>query len=239
MTGWHREDAIGRTMAEVFHVVDGKTREDCRNPMELAMQQGKTISLNGNCLLIRRDGAESSIEDSAAPIHDRQGRVTGAVIVARDVSAAKALSLKMCELAQHDVLTGLPNRAYLNDRIAQAITAANRHNTKFAVLFLDLDHFKYINDSLGHPTGDRLLQSVAGRLVASVRACRYRVSRQGGDEFVVLLSDITDAKNAAFCAKKLLTMLKAPNFIGHHGLEVSASIGINASIPMTARTRKR
>jgi PAS domain S-box-containing protein len=97
MTGWHREDAIGRTMAEVFHVVDGKTREDCRNPMELVMQQGKTISLNGNCLLIRRDGAESSIEDSAAPIHDRQGRVTGAVIVARDVSAAKALNLKICE----------------------------------------------------------------------------------------------------------------------------------------------
>jgi diguanylate cyclase (GGDEF)-like protein/PAS domain S-box-containing protein len=226
MTGWNREDAIGRTMAEVFHVVDGKTREDSRNPMELAMQESKTVSPNANRLLIRRDGAESSIEDSAAPIHDRQGRVTGAVIVVRDVSAAKALSLKMYELAQHDVLTGLPNRAYLNDRIAQAITAANRHSTKFAMLFLDLDHFKHINDSLGHPTGDRLLQSVAGRLVASVRACDT-VSRQGGDEFVVLLSDITDAKNAAFCAKKLLMMLKAPNFIGHHGLEVSASIGIS------------
>ena len=94
------------------------------------------------------------------------------------------------------------------------------------MLFLDLDHFKHINDSLGHPIGDTLLQSVARRLVSCVRDSDT-VSRQGGDEFIVLLSEVAQAKNAAPCAQKLLTMLKAPNFIGHHGLEVSASIGIS------------
>lgn len=226
MTGWSREDAVGRTLTDVFRIVDGATREACRNPMELAMQQDRTVGLAANSILIRRDGIEFAIEDSVAPIHDRKGRVTGAVIVFHDVSAAKAMTVQMSAMAQHDVLTGLPNRAYLNDRIAQAITVAHRHDGKFAVLFLDLDHFKHINDSLGHPVGDMLLQSVAGRLVRCVRDSDT-VSRQGGDEFIVLLSEIGLAKHAALCAQKLLTMLKAPNFIGHHGLEISASIGIS------------
>jgi diguanylate cyclase (GGDEF)-like protein/PAS domain S-box-containing protein len=226
LTGWSREDATGRSLAEVFHIIDGTTRESCRNPMELAIKQDRTVGLAANSILIRRDGVECFIEDSAAPIHDRQGRVTGAVVVFHDVSAAKAMTVQMSELAQHDFLTGLPNRAYLNDRIAQAITIAHRHSGKFAVLFLDLDHFKHINDSLGHPIGDTLLQSVARRLVSCVRDSDT-VSRQGGDEFVVLLSEVAHAKHAALCAQKLLTMLKAPNFIGHHGLEVSASIGIS------------
>jgi diguanylate cyclase (GGDEF)-like protein/PAS domain S-box-containing protein len=226
MTGWSREDAVGRPLAEVFHVIDASTRENCRNPMELAIQHNRTVSLATNSILIRHDRAELFIEDSAAPIHDRLGRVTGAVIVFHDISAAKAMTVKISELAQHDVLTGLPNRAYLNDRISQAITNAHRHGSKFAVLFLDLDNFKHINDSLGHPIGDTLLQSVARRLVSCVRDSDT-VSRQGGDEFVVLLSEVAHAKNAAPCAQKLLTMLKAPNFVGHHSLEVSASIGIS------------
>ena len=226
MTGWSREDAIGRPLAEVFNIIDANSRVTCRNPMELAIEQNRTVGLAANSILIRRDGVESAIEDSAAPIHDRKGDVTGAVIVFHDVSAAKAMTVQMSELAQNDFLTGLPNRAHLNDRIAQAITTAHRHNTKFAVLFLDLDYFKHINDSLGHPIGDILLQSVAKRLASCVRDSDT-VSRQGGDEFVILLSEIAHTKNAALCAQKLLTMLKAPNFVGHHGLEISASIGIS------------
>ena len=226
MTGWSREDAVGKPLAEVFHIIDGATRKPCRSPMELAIEQDRTVGLAANSVLVRSDGVESAIEDSAAPIHDREGRVTGAVIVFHDVSAAKAMTVQMSELAQLDALTGLPNRVHLNDRIAQAITGAHRHSGRFAVLFLDLDHFKHINDSLGHPIGDKLLQSVAKRIVNCVRDSDT-VSRQGGDEFVVLLSEITDAKNAALCAQKLLTMLRAPNFIGHHGLEISASIGIS------------
>ena len=98
LTGWSREDAVGRSLAEVFRIVDGTTREACRNPMELAIQQDRTVGLAANSILIRRDGVESAVEDSAAPIHDRQGRVTGAVIVFHDVSAAKAMTVQMSEL---------------------------------------------------------------------------------------------------------------------------------------------
>jgi diguanylate cyclase (GGDEF)-like protein len=194
--------------------------------MELAIQQDRAVGLAANSILIRRDGVEIAIEDSAAPIHDREGRVTGAVIVFHDVDAAKKMTIQMSELAHNDFLTGLPNRVHLNDRIAQAITAAHRHHNKVAVLFLDLDHFKHINDSLGHAVGDLLLRSVAKRLVSCVRDSDT-ISRFGGDEFVVLLSEVVHSRNAALCAQKLLTMLKAPNFIGQHDLEISASIGIS------------
>jgi diguanylate cyclase (GGDEF)-like protein/PAS domain S-box-containing protein len=226
MTGWSRQEARDHPLAEVFHIIDSATRETCRNPLELAMRENTPVGLAANSILIRRDGIEAAIEDSAAPIHDRDGRVTGAVIVFHDVSVAKAMTIKMSELAHNDFLTGLPNRVHLHDRVAQAISAAHRHNSKVAVLFLDLDHFKHINDSLGHSMGDLLLQSVAKRLVRCVRDSDT-ISRLGGDEFVVLLSEIAHSRNAALCAQKLLTMLKAPNFIGHHGLEISASIGIS------------
>src|SRR4029077_1383857 len=149
------------------------------------------------CVLIRRDGYESAIEDTAAPIHDRRGQVTGAVIVFHDVGVARAMSLKMSYLAQHDFLTELPNRMLLNDRLTQAIALAQRHHKSLAVLFLDVDHFKHINDSLGHAIGDELLKSIAQRLVTCVRSSDT-VSRHGGDEFVVLLSEVAQPKDAAF-----------------------------------------
>ncbi len=116
MTGWQREAATGKPLAEVFRIVDGATRETSRNPMEMAVEQNRTVGLTVNCVLIRRDGFESAIEDSAAPIHDRAGRITGAVIVFHDVSAARAMSVQMTHSAQHDLLTSLPNRLLLNDR---------------------------------------------------------------------------------------------------------------------------
>ena len=201
------------------------TREAAQNPMALAIRENRTVGLTPNCVLIRRDGVETAIEDSAAPIHDRRGQVTGAVMVFHDVSTARALSLRMAYLAQHDSLTDLPNRILLNDRLSQAIALAHRHRQKLAVLFLDMDRFKHINDSLGHAIGDRLLQSVAQRLVACVRSSDT-VSRQGGDEFVILLSEVAHAEDAAVSAYKILLALGAPHPIDKHELHVTASIGI-------------
>jgi diguanylate cyclase (GGDEF)-like protein/PAS domain S-box-containing protein len=226
MTGWRREEAVGRPLAEVFQIIDGTTRQPSPNPMDMAVRQNETVGLSANCILIRRDGFEAAIEDSAAPIHDRSGLVTGAVMVFHDVSASRAMTLKMSHSAQHDFLTDLPNRMLSNDRLAQSIAMARRHGKQLAVIFLDLDHLKHINDSLGHAIGDRVLQAVAQRLVACVRSSDT-VSRQGGDEFVILLSEVEHAKDAAFTAEKMRIALTAPYFIEQHDLHVSVSMGIS------------
>jgi diguanylate cyclase (GGDEF)-like protein len=128
--------------------------------------------------------------------------------------------------AQRDLFAASPNREIVNGRITEAIVAARRSSGMFAVLLLDLDHFKHINDSLGHAIGDRLLESVGQRLLFCVRSSDT-LSRQGGDEFVVLLPEVTHAKDAATCAKKILAILKTPHVIGRHVLGVSGSIGIS------------
>jgi diguanylate cyclase (GGDEF)-like protein/PAS domain S-box-containing protein len=225
LTGWSQQEAAGRPLEEVFRIIDGNTREEARNPMAFAVRENKTVSLTPNCVLIRRDGAESPIEDSAAPIHDRHGQVTGAVMVFHDVSAARATTRRMSYLAQHDSLTDLPNRNLFNDRLTEAMALAHRHQRQLAVLFLDVDRFKHINDCLSHGIGDRLLQSIAQRLLGCVRASDT-VSRQGGDEFVILLSEITHAQDATVCADKILEALRSPHRIDQHDLHVTASIGI-------------
>ena len=226
MTGWCREEATGKPLAEVFRIIDGATRKTARDPMEMAVEQNRTVGLTVNCVLIRRDGYESAIEDSAAPIHDRGGRIIGAVIVFHDVSAARAMTHQMTHSAQYDVVTNLPNRMLLNDRITQSISLARRQNRSIAVIFLDLDRFKYINDSLGHAIGDLLLQSVSKRLLAGLRGSDT-VSRQGGDEFVILLSEITYPEDAGTSAKKILLSLSAPHSIGGQDLHIDGSIGIS------------
>jgi diguanylate cyclase (GGDEF)-like protein/PAS domain S-box-containing protein len=225
LTGWPHEEALGHALEDVFRIIDATTRATVPNPMQLATVNNKTVALTPNCVLIRRDGVEAAIEDSAAPIHDRRGRVTGAVMVFHDVSDARALSQRMAYLAQHDSLTDLPNRVLLQDRLNQAMAVAHRRGEKLAVLYLDVDRFKHINDSLGHPIGDRLLQSVARRLVACVRACDT-VSRQGGDEFVVLLSELVDAQDAATCADKIIQTVGEAHHIDDHEVHVTTSVGI-------------
>jgi diguanylate cyclase (GGDEF)-like protein/PAS domain S-box-containing protein len=226
MTGWPRSEAVGRPMAEAFRIIDGATRKTNPNPMEIALAENRTVHLASNCILVRRDDFEIPIEDSVAPIHDRGGEATGAVIVFRDVSAARAMALQMTHSAEHDFLTGLPNRTLVNDRVNQAIAYGERHGKKVAVLFLDLDGFKHINDSLGHPTGDRLLQSVARRLVDCVRGSDT-VSRQGGDEFVVLLSEVERSADAAITARRMLAAVAEAYSLDQHDLHITASIGVS------------
>jgi diguanylate cyclase (GGDEF)-like protein/PAS domain S-box-containing protein len=226
MTGWTSQEAAGRPMGEIFRILDATSREPAPDPMARAIEQDRTVHLPSNCILVRRDGFEIPIEDSVAPIHDREGLATGAVIVFRDVSAARAMALEMVHSAQHDFLTGLPNRMLLSDRISQAIALAARHKKKVAVLFLDLDGFKHINDSLGHPTGDKLLQSIGKRLVNCVRGSDT-VSRQGGDEFVVLLSEVDHWEDAAISARRMLRSVAQAHYFDQYDLHVTTSIGVS------------
>jgi diguanylate cyclase (GGDEF)-like protein/PAS domain S-box-containing protein len=226
MTGWSRAEAADRPLEDVLQLVDGTTRERVDDPLRRAMRGNHSVHLESNVLLIRRDGAESPIEDTAAPIHDRRGSVTGAVIVFRDMSAIQATAQHMAHLASHDPLTDLPNRLLLQDRLGRALALAHRHQQGLAVLFLDVDHFKDVNDSLGHALGDQLLQAVGQDVAACLRSSDT-VSRHGGDEFVVVLAELTHAEDAALGAQKILAAVDRPRQIGGHDLHVTASIGIS------------
>ncbi|HEY4750363.1 MAG TPA: EAL domain-containing protein [Steroidobacteraceae bacterium] len=226
LTGWTLREAAGRPMPEVFRILDMSSGNATENTAEIAILQIRALHLPSNCILLRRDESQIPIEHSIAPIHDRGGQATGAVVVFRDVSAAQAMARQITHSAEHDFLTGLPNRMLLNDRIGQAIAMAQRDLVPVAVLFLDLDGFKHINDSLGHPIGDKLLQSVAKRLVDCVRASDT-VSRQGGDEFVVLLSQAEHPEDAATVASRLLRAVAEAHSIDQHDLHVTTSIGVS------------
>src|ERR1700676_1170039 len=229
MTGWRREDARGRPMADVFRLIESAGGPAGGNGVGSAMQEDQAAKETAdctNCILVRRDGFECGIERKVTPIQDQDGSVTGAVVAFHDVSAAQARSLEMSHSAQHDVLTDLPNRVLFNDRLTQAIALAERQDKQLAVMFVDLDHFKKINDSLGHGIGDKLLQSVAGRLVNCVRRTDT-VSRLGGDEFVVLLSQVEHEEDAAMSARKILRALAAPHIVDYKNLDISASVGVS------------
>jgi diguanylate cyclase (GGDEF)-like protein/PAS domain S-box-containing protein len=225
LTGWTRAEALGQPFEIVLRIIDSATGARIVNPMKAAALHDTTVVLPSSCILVRRDGAELPIEDSSAPIHDRGGAIVGAVMVFHDVSTTRALTHRLAFFAQHDSLTNLPNRLLLNDLFTQALLAAKRHSTVLAVLYLDLDRFKHINDSLGHTMGDRLLQLVAKRLIECVRASDT-VCRLGGDEFVIVLSEVKHAEDAAICADKILNSLRVPSVIDGQEIHISSSIGI-------------
>jgi diguanylate cyclase (GGDEF)-like protein/PAS domain S-box-containing protein len=228
LTGWCRDEALGRPVTDVLSITDGVSISTIGEELHILKGEDKAAipTANGTCILVTRDGVEIGIENTVTPIHDQDGVVTGSVVAFHDVSAARARSLEMSRLAQHDPLTGLPNRVLFNDRLTQAISLAVRQDKQLAVMFVDLDQFKKINDSLGHSVGDKLLQSVAERLVNCVRRTDT-VSRLGGDEFLVLLSQVEHEEDAAVSARKILRALAAPHTVDNKTLDMSVSIGVS------------
>jgi diguanylate cyclase (GGDEF)-like protein/PAS domain S-box-containing protein len=226
MTGWSRDKALGMPSTEVLRIIDSSTRKTADDPLTRAIQEDRTVRLERGATLLGRHGVELMIEDTSSPIHKAGGQVTGAVIVLQDITETHGLSEKMTHLAQHDFLTGLPNRLLLNDRLEQAIETSRRQGKQVALLYMDIDYFKHINDSLGHTIGDQLLQSVATRLAGCVRGMDT-VCRQGGDEFVILLPEIEHPEDAIHIAEKMLAAIAVPHIIDAHVLHVSLSIGIS------------
>ena len=159
-------------------------------------------------------------------IRDATGVVSHYSAIFYDVTERKALEDKLDHLAHYDNLTGLPNRMLLQDRLEQAIAIAERQRQKFALLFIDLDGFKEVNDAVGHPAGDEVLKIVAQRLLALVRGMDS-AARLGGDEFVVILTDIGNGENAGRVAQKIIESLEQPCLVAGLSLSVSASIGVS------------
>lgn len=220
LTGWSQAEARGHALNEIL----GETA--CVDPLAAASGAHEDAPCADTAILRRRDGVELNIKNCSGYIRDRDGTVTGTVAVLHDLGAVRAQIVELSLAAQHDFLTGLPNRSLVDDRITQAISFSARYNKKLAVMFVDLDLFKRINDSLGHAVGDKLLQQVAIRIVACVRRSDP-VARIGGDEFVLVLSQVGHAEDAVFIARKILTSSAAPYLIDQKQLQINASIGVS------------
>ncbi len=218
MFGWTEEEVIGRFLP----IVREDKKEEFRALRE-KMSRGEQVT-NVELIRNKRDGSPIYISVSTAPLYDAHDRHIGIMAITADITERKATEERIRHLAEHDFLTGLPNRVMLRDRLNQAI--AREHHQKVGLLFLDLDRFKNVNDSLGHHIGDKLLQLVGERLKSCVRA-GDTVSRQGGDEFVIMMPDIESAESAARAAEKLLDAVAKPYFIDGHDLGISTSIGIS------------
>jgi diguanylate cyclase (GGDEF)-like protein/PAS domain S-box-containing protein len=226
LTGWPENEAVGKSLGDVFRLIDASTRSPIVHRMHSALKQGGVVPLPETALLVRRDGVELPIEETVAAIRDKEGNFTGAVNVFRDVSEAREATRRLRHVAHHDPLTGLPNRILLDDRINRAIAAAARSASRVAVLYLDLDGFKLINDMQGHAVGDQVLQSVTARLIACLRDCDT-VSRMGGDEFVVLLPEVNQPEDTETAARRILLSLGEPHRIDGREVLITASIGIS------------
>jgi diguanylate cyclase (GGDEF)-like protein/PAS domain S-box-containing protein len=174
----------------------------------------------------RRDGRVFPAWQTISAVHDHSGALRQYVSLMSDITPLKEVERRLDYMAYHDALTGLPNRHLLNERLAQAIVRSRRRDEMVGVLFLDLDRFKNINDSLGHPLGDELLRSVADRLVAVVRESDM-VARLGGDEFVAVAESVKSEDRLAVLAEKLLGVFREPFHVQGHELSVDASIGIS------------
>ncbi len=179
------------------------------------------------------DGAVRWVENRYIPVRDAEGRLIEVEGIIIDITERKAAEEKIALLARTDGLTGLANRATFIERLGQAFASAQRGAIPFAILYLDLDHFKPVNDSLGHPVGDLLLREVADRLRSCTRGTDL-VARLGGDEFAILQADMGDPTNAGTLAKKIQHALALPYRLNGHDLHISVSIGICPYVPGSA-----
>ncbi|WP_454829645.1 bifunctional diguanylate cyclase/phosphodiesterase [Pseudoxanthomonas wuyuanensis] len=218
LSGWPLERALYHPLDEVVPL---------SQVVDLSQQDGPHPSaMMGDTELRRLDGRRILVERSLSPLHDRDEAVIGSVLVLRDITEARALSSRMVYLAHHDSLTGLPNRMQLNETLAQLISSATNRGNGVAVLFIDLDLFKHVNDALGHHIGDQLLQQVARRIQRNIGNLGS-VYRTGGDEFVVLLDNVLTRESVLQMADRLLAIGGTPYTVASHELHQAFSIGIS------------
>ncbi|MFM2345913.1 MAG: hypothetical protein RL654_666 [Pseudomonadota bacterium] len=234
LTGWLQAEAAARPLMQVFHAVDEHDRRPLPDPVVSSLSDGLAgVAEPGVPRLISRDGSEAGIEISAAAIRDTQGRVHGAVLVFRDVTEQRRMAGEMSHRASHDALTGLINRMEFEARLERMLLRAQSESSHHALLFIDLDQFKLVNDACGHAAGDLLLQQVSRLMRQTVRS-RDTLARLGGDEFAVVLEHCDEAQ-AQRVAHLICERFDAFRFIhDERRFRVGASIGL---VPLDRRWR--
>ena len=225
MTGWKQEEALGRDLTEVFHVVDGFTPPT--EVLSTNLLDPQKIDFH-HSIVFARDRTETPIDITTTPIRDYKGNMVGNVLVFKDITIYKRLKRRLSWEAAHDPLTKLPNRSLFREALERALARAKKQDSLIAVLFLDLDWFKLVNDNFGHLVGDQLLVAVARRIKSCLRPNAI-VGRLGGDEFAVLLEEIKEAGDVKSLAERIKETLKSPFHLAGKEVFVSASIGIALS----------
>jgi diguanylate cyclase (GGDEF)-like protein/PAS domain S-box-containing protein len=232
LTGWKLEQAQGRSIEETYRAFHEETCEPLENPLTVAMRRARSIKTIRPMLLIRRDGNELYVESTAAPIRDGTGQVIGGVLVFHDVSEARELNRRLSYHASHDVLTGLVNRREFESRLERALQSAKARETSYALLHVDIDQFKIVNDSCGHAAGDALLGQVGALLKSKVR-WRDSLARLGGDEFGLLLESCA-LEEALRTAEMLREAVRNYRFAWEdRTFRLGASVGV---VPITAES---
>jgi len=225
ITGWVNEEASDIPINRIFKIIDEHTREPRMNPVTNVLSNGEPISTTNGTLLRSKSGREFTIEHCASPIRDQFGNMKGAVVVFRDVSETHQILRQMAWQARHDSLTGLINRKEMENRLEHALTSAKSFKREHALLYVDLDQFKIVNDTCGHQAGDDLLRQVSGQLGVNLRH-RDALGRLGGDEFAVLLENcsLNQAQQIAESIKKSVAEFR---FVWDEKVfKIGASIGV-------------
>ncbi|GAA6619874.1 EAL domain-containing protein [Scytonema sp. NUACC26] len=233
MTRWSLADARGKALTEIIKIINETTREPVENPVEKVLTLGSIVNLTKDTILITRDGSEVPIDNSAAPIRDRDGQIIGAVMVFQDVSQTRSMAHQLSWQATHDPLTGLFNRREFERRLDLALTISKTQNQQHALCYLDLDRFKIVNDTCGHLAGDELLRQVTTLFQNQVRASDT-LARLGGDEFVILL-ECCPLEPALRIANTILQRVQEFRFLWQNkAFNIGVSIGL---VPIDAETQ--
>lgn len=225
LTGWTNATAHGQPSAEIFNIINEHTGALLDNPAEIAIKENRVVSATGHAGLISRNGKIIPIEDSAAPISDRHGKIIGAVLVFHDVSHARAMANKLSHQASHDALTGLLNRHAFETRLQQILDNTKRENSYHTLCYMDLDQFKIVNDTCGHSAGDELLRQLAVELRVQVRGSDI-LARLGGDEFGLLLEGCGKDMSELIVGKLLQTVQDFRFHWQTQSFAVGVSIGV-------------